>query len=1141
MNVALIDYKIKDTNFENYLREDVVPIYIEIYDKFDSLLEKIKAIQEPIKNIVIAQHSRPHYLLFGFEQPIYYADARTWQDLKNFLIKLKELGVETVDFLACMLYLQRGVREMFATLEAETGLNLRASTDDTGNQTEGGDWIMESDMINIEHIYFTSSISQFKHVFAYMDPNAIYLRNFAAGYIYLLTAENNTINGYTFTHKVENVGVGTLYAFTGGNVIMNGSTEIFFLNGSEPRTSQYIINSATSGALIQLTGFQEGWNDSNDYHFANIQTDGGTMYFNNVDGQFRAMWVKAIIDTSVIYFRNFVGSAKLLMSYEINYHLGQIFTHKVANVPAGVLYAFTFEKVVFNGSTEVFFLNGEPPRTSTLLINNDNGTSGVSQICAAFQQGWTDDTGYHFANIQSGGGTIYFNNDVNNFMALWIKAGDVLTSSATVPHSPVITSITSLEGEVTVNFIPDSDGGSPITKYKLYYSGDTVGYIDDISASATSQIITNLTADTYYDFNLTAFNEEGESEYSNTSTILVSYNHLLEVNNILSAVQFPYSYGPYTPDTPFYKVRYLIFADDLLARGIYPGIPIKKLRFNVIDTNGVNEIYNLSIKIGETSNNFGLVANNNQQKAIQNLNIPLTTVLINEICPLTTGLNIHVFSEPYYWTGNNLIIELRNEGNDSSTIPILSYYYPDETETYLMGAVYNPSYPSIFDYFNFQFRPFIEFEYSDGPAFQIDSTFEEVIIYKYKYNINKITQLSVTATGGSSVYTYDWIGDGIINVMDSIAEIKYREDVSEETIEVTVSSIGTSLTKSFHIIYIDPAASLVEVPTIPLADNVVQQTIDGCVAVSISTGLGNIIGQYVTINEYNPPANQDIVVLCATFKEAAYLNDFITITFDVEKYKSDGTMFDHTMNVIESYSIFNFTMTLNKSFEIALKNKDGSLTRGIATYNYADDIINTTNNVGLIKISSVDGYYFTYIGPDSEIIITLLPDGVTAIPCFAAGTLILTPNGEKPIEKLKTGSLIVSADGRTLPITLYSSHISKTTAKTAPYCIPAKTFGSTPTKDLIVSPKHAVQSKKNVWQIPEFYNKAKQLPVGESISYYHIELPNYFTDNIIANGAIAESLANKQIDRTKTLYSYNKQLGGFIRNNSNAVKSINKH
>ena len=36
--------------------------------------------------------------------------------------------------------------------------------------------------------------------------------------------------------------------------------------------------------------------------------------------------------------------------------------------------------------------------------------------------------------------------------------------------------------------------------------------------------------------------------------------------------------------------------------------------------------------------------------------------------------------------------------------------------------------------------------------------------------------------------------------------------------------------------------------------------------------------------------------------------------------------------------------------------------------------------------------------------------------CFMAGTLIRTPHGEVPVEALKRGDLVVTADGRTVPV-----------------------------------------------------------------------------------------------------------------------------
>ena len=56
--------------------------------------------------------------------------------------------------------------------------------------------------------------------------------------------------------------------------------------------------------------------------------------------------------------------------------------------------------------------------------------------------------------------------------------------------------------------------------------------------------------------------------------------------------------------------------------------------------------------------------------------------------------------------------------------------------------------------------------------------------------------------------------------------------------------------------------------------------------------------------------------------------------------------------------------------------------------------------------------------------------------------------------------------------------------------------------------------------------------IGEAVEYFHIELPNFFTDNLIANGSVCESLganAQKLIPKGTSLYTFKKKLNGFVR------------
>ena len=56
-----------------------------------------------------------------------------------------------------------------------------------------------------------------------------------------------------------------------------------------------------------------------------------------------------------------------------------------------------------------------------------------------------------------------------------------------------------------------------------------------------------------------------------------------------------------------------------------------------------------------------------------------------------------------------------------------------------------------------------------------------------------------------------------------------------------------------------------------------------------------------------------------------------------------------------------------------------------------------------------------------------------------------------------------------------------------------------------------------------------QAETGQAITYYHLELPNYFRDNIVAEGTVVESYGNRQTAGMKTVYKLNAGRTGFVR------------
>src|SRR5690606_12032099 len=83
------------------------------------------------------------------------------------------------------------------------------------------------------------------------------------------------------------------------------------------------------------------------------------------------------------------------------------------------------------------------------------------------------------------------------------------------------------------------------------------------------------------------------------------------------------------------------------------------------------------------------------------------------------------------------------------------------------------------------------------------------------------------------------------------------------------------------------------------------------------------------------------------------------------------------------------------------------------------------------------------------------------IPCFVAGTLIATPDGERAIETLAVGDLLRTADGRDVPVRFIGLRtVSKTFTPAdlfAPVRVRAGALGNgLPHSDLVLTADHAL-------------------------------------------------------------------------------------
>lgn len=116
--------------------------------------------------------------------------------------------------------------------------------------------------------------------------------------------------------------------------------------------------------------------------------------------------------------------------------------------------------------------------------------------------------------------------------------------------------------------------------------------------------------------------------------------------------------------------------------------------------------------------------------------------------------------------------------------------------------------------------------------------------------------------------------------------------------------------------------------------------------------------------------------------------------------------------------------------------------------------LNADGTITVIGNGDIETVNFTYTvtGPNSNVATGLV--SVTTIPCFVAGTMILTPEGERPVEALQPGDLVITKDDGPQPVRWIGQRRVPALGNLAPIEIRAGTFG--PHRRLLVSPQHRV-------------------------------------------------------------------------------------
>lgn len=158
--------------------------------------------------------------------------------------------------------------------------------------------------------------------------------------------------------------------------------------------------------------------------------------------------------------------------------------------------------------------------------------------------------------------------------------------------------------------------------------------------------------------------------------------------------------------------------------------------------------------------------------------------------------------------------------------------------------------------------------------------------------------------------------------------------------------------------------------------------------------------------------------------------------------------------------------------------------------------LNADGTITMVGDGDIEDFAFTYEVSSTTGATDVGFVTVSSIPCFVAGTLIRTPDGEVPVETLQPGDLVMTQDDGAQPLRWIGQRRVDAIGDFAPIRIAANTFGTH--RELLLSPLHRVLIRDSLAELlfgePEVLVAARDLVndrsvrrvEGGQVDYVHI-------------------------------------------------------
>jgi hypothetical protein len=227
-----------------------------------------------------------------------------------------------------------------------------------------------------------------------------------------------------------------------------------------------------------------------------------------------------------------------------------------------------------------------------------------------------------------------------------------------------------------------------------------------------------------------------------------------------------------------------------------------------------------------------------------------------------------------------------------------------------------------------------------------------------------------------------------------------------------------------------------------------------------------------------------------------------------------------TNEVFKYIVVSGFAVSSSTSYTIqvtngSLETYNGSVYTPVGTT--VGGVVDYTNTLGstVPGSESLNSLWFVPVsGTVATVTITASAAGGTYqdlfyVECFAEGTRIACPEGERAVETLRPGEMVLTSAGVARPVSFIGRRTLDLTQDpiNAPVRIPAGAIADgVPSRDLRVSPDHAVMMENVLIPARSLIGDAVVQERGESVTYYHIQLESH--DIVLAENTPCETLLN---------------------------------